>query len=166
MKRLVIAGLVASSLAFGLQQQPGTTDKHSAGVDSRGDHEMGFSHEKTAHHFTLLTDGGLIEVVSKDANDAQSREEIQGHLNHIVMMFRDNNFEIPMLIHDRVPPGVPVMKKKRDVISYSYVPTEQGGFVRLKTADPEALKAIHQFLVFQIRDHRTGDSEEVRIPNS
>ena len=160
---LTIALLMTSGFVFVVQQpQHSASDEHAAGVDRRGDHEMGFSHEKTSHHFVLLSDGGSIEVVSKVPNDAQSREEIQEHLGHIVMMFRNNDFEIPMLIHDRVPPGVPVMKMKRDAITYSYAPTQRGGVVRIKTADPEALKAIHEFLVFQIRDHRTGDSEEIR----
>ena len=160
-----VAALLAltSGFGFGAQQpQQSSSDEHAAGVDRRGDHEMGFSHEKTAHHFVLLADGGSIEVVANDPNDAESRAEIQQHLGHIVTMFRNNDFEIPMLIHDRVPPGVPEMKQKRDVISYSYAPTERGGQVRIKTADPEALKAIHDFLIFQIRDHRTGDSEEIR----
>lgn len=158
---LVVA--LASGLAFGLQQpQQSAGDEHAAGVDRRGDHEMGFSHEKTTHHFALLTDGGSIEVVTDDPNDAESRAEIRKHLGHIVTMFRNNDFEIPMLIHDRMPPGVSVMKQKRDAITYSYAPTERGGLVRIKTADPDAVKAIHEFLVFQIRDHRTGDSEEIR----
>jgi hypothetical protein len=32
-----------------------------------------------------------------------------------------------------------------------------GGRLRITTTDTEALKAIHQFLTFQIDDHRTGD---------
>ena len=37
-------------------------DQHSAGVDARGDHAMGFSHETTAHHFCILPDGGMISI--------------------------------------------------------------------------------------------------------
>jgi hypothetical protein len=62
-----------------------------------------------------------------------------------------------MFIHDRVPPGVPVMKAKRDAICYKFLETERGGEVRIKTTDAEAIKAVHEFLVFQIQDHRTGD---------
>lgn len=161
----LVALVLMSGLAFGVQETQQSADGHAAGVDRRGDHEMGFSHEKTAHHFSLLTDGGSIEVISNDPKDAKSRDEIQQHLGHIVMMFRNNDFDIPMLIHDRVPPGVPVMKKKRDTITYSYAATDRGGLVLIKTTDPEALKAIHEFLLFQIRDHRTGDSEEIRKPS-
>jgi hypothetical protein len=31
----------------------------------------------------------------------------------------------------------------------------------MTTANPKALRAIHQFLAFQIKDHRTGDSAAV-----
>jgi hypothetical protein len=34
--------------------------------------------------------------------------------------------------------------------------------VRIKTANPEALKAVHEFLKFQIEEHRTGDAVEVK----
>jgi hypothetical protein len=158
----ILTGVLLSSLVFIAQQPQQATEDHAAGVDRRGDHAMGFSHEKTAHHFTLLPDGGSIEVLASDPKDAASREEIQHHLVHIATMFQNNDFEIPMLIHDRVPPGVPTMKQKHDVISYTYAPTERGGNVRIKTADPKALRAIHEFLVFQIRDHRTGDPEGIR----
>ena len=62
-----------------------------------------------------------------------------------------------MLIHDRVPPGVPVMKAKRCAISYTYQDSAHGGEVHIRTSDNEAVNAIHEFLAFQIEDHRTGD---------
>jgi hypothetical protein len=73
-------------------------------------------------------------------------------------MFNANDFEIPMFIHDTIPPGVPVMKKKQGEITYTYMPTKRGAKVRIVTHDSEALKAVHEFLAFQIEDHRTGDS--------
>jgi hypothetical protein len=36
--------------------------QHQAEVEKHGDEAMGFSHEKTTHHFHLLPDGGTIEV--------------------------------------------------------------------------------------------------------
>jgi hypothetical protein len=123
---------------------------------------MGFSHETTAHHFTLLPDGGIIEVEINAEQDDATREQIRKHLTHIAAMFRDNNFDVPMFIHDRVPPGVPIMKKKHTAIKYTFQSTERGGQVRIVTNDPTALNAIHQFLAFQIQDHRTGDSPEVK----
>lgn len=162
MRAVWIALVATFSLAAGAQQPQSGKPDHAAGVDSRGDAAMGFSHETTTHHFTLFPDGGRIEVVVNRTGDGAARDEIRMHLSHIVKKFKANDFDIPMFIHDRVPPGVPVMKKKRDAISYTYVETDLGGFIRIKTTDPEALKAVHDFLRFQIRDHRTGDPEAVQ----
>jgi hypothetical protein len=134
-----------------------SAEQHSGGVDARGDHAMGFSHETAAHHFLLLSDGGIICVATRQERDDVTRNEIRTHLAHIAGLFSSGDFDIPMFIHDRIPPGVPVMKAKKAAISYTYQETERGGQVRIKTADTEALKAVHDFLVFQIQDHQTGD---------
>jgi hypothetical protein len=143
----------------------GMSDDHASGVDARGDHAMGFSHEKSAHHFRLLSDGGAIEVVANEPDDRATRDEIRAHLSHIAQMFTEGDFQLPMFIHDKVPPGVTVMESKRAAISYTFEPTPTGGRVRIATADKDALGAIHQFLAFQIDDHRTGDSKGVETPH-
>jgi hypothetical protein len=168
MKTLVLAASLALPvLACGQSQtacpmhKQGMTDDHAAGVDVRGDHAMGFSHEKSAHRFRLLPDGGAIEVVAKDADDSVTRDEIRAHLSHIVQMFTEGDFQLPMFIHDKIPPGVPVMESKRGAISYTFEPMPKGGRVRIATADKDALEAVHQFLAFQIDDHRTGDPKAI-----
>src|SRR3954467_7021670 len=118
---------------------------------------MGFSHEKTTHHFRLYKNGGAIEVTANDPSDAASRDQIRGHLPHIAKMFAAGDFNAPMLVHDRVPPGVPVLEKLKADVRYRYEEIERGGTVRITTKNPEALKALHEFLRFQIDDHRTGD---------
>jgi hypothetical protein len=138
-----------------------TSEPHAAGVDQRGDHAMGFSHENTKHHFKLMSDGGIIEVDANKKTDTATRDQIRQHLMHIASMFSSNNFELPMFIHDTVPPGVPMMKEKHGTISYSFIPTERGAMVRIVTHEPDALKAVHEFLAFQIKDHRTSDSVSI-----
>ena len=59
-----------------------------------------------------------------------------------------------MFVHDQVPPGVPAMKGKRAEISYSFEDLPAGGSVWIKTKNPDALKAIQEFLHFQIADIR------------
>jgi hypothetical protein len=122
---------------------------------------MGFSHEKTTHHFILASDGGAIQVTANDLADQATRQQIRGHLSHIAKLFAEGNFQIPMLVHDKVPDGAEVMKQEKTAISYTYEETEAGGRVRIRTSDATALKAIHQFLRFQIREHQTDDSPEV-----
>jgi hypothetical protein len=122
---------------------------------------MGFSHEKTTHHFRLTRDGGVIEVSANDASDAESRDSIRGHLGHIAKMFSAGDFDAPMLIHDRVPPGVPTLQKKKASIHWHFEETERGGRIVAATSDAKALAAIHDFLRFQIDDHGTGDSKAI-----
>lgn len=137
-------------------------DPHHAAVDARGDHVMGFDHEKTTHHFRLTTSGGAIEVSANDAGDIESRDAIRGHLPHIAAMFARGDFDAPMLIHGRVPPGVPAMRKRKSLIRWAYEETAAGGRILATTRDARARAALHEFLRFQIRDHRTGDSTEIR----
>jgi hypothetical protein len=130
-------------------------------MNERGDHVMGFDHTKTTHHFRLLPDGGSIEVATNSTQDTESRDQIRMHLGHIAKMFAAGNFNAPMLIHDQIPPGVPTMKKLKSDIQYKFEETEQGARIRIATNSPEALQAIHDFLKFQIKEHKTGDSLEV-----
>lgn len=145
--------------AFSLAQQ--TSDQHHVGVVQRGDRVMGFSHEKTMHHFRLYKDGGSIEALANDPADANSREQIQEHLRHIAGMFKSGDFNAPMLIHARTPPGVPIMKKLRGQIQYRVEETPNGARVRVSSENPKAVAAIQDFLRFQIQDHQTGDSTEI-----
>lgn len=137
-------------------------DDHAKGVDERGDRVMGFDHEKTTHHFLLYADGGAIEVAANSADDAESHNQIRKHLGHIARMFTEGNFKAPMLIHARTPPGVPVMQRLKGEIRYEYEEMERGARVSIKTTNAEALAAVHEFLRFQIKDHKTGDATEVR----
>ena len=143
------------------QQHMKEASQHEVDVDKHGDEAMGFPHDKTTHHFRLFSDGGDIEVTVNDTNDTQNMLAIRSHLTHIVTMFSNGEFSIPMFVHDQVPPGVPVMKEKRAQISYSFEELPAGGTVRIKTTDPDAQKAIHDFIRFQIEDHHTGDTPEM-----
>jgi hypothetical protein len=140
-------------LALPVQQTP----DRDTGVVARGDHAMGFSHEATTHHFRLTPSGGAIEVTANDSNDAKTREQIRMHLTHITEMFSAGDFDVPMFIHDTNPPGAATMSRLRDQIEYQLKETPQGATIRISSKNREAVKAIQQFLRFQINDHKTGD---------
>ena len=42
-------------------------------------------------------------------------------------------------------------------ITYAYAETQRGGIVRIVTANPETLAAVHAFLAYQVKEHATGD---------
>jgi hypothetical protein len=106
--------------------------------------------------------GGAIQVTANSASDKASIDEIHMHLQHIARAFKSGEFNIPMFVHDQTPPGVPVMTRLKDQIKYRYEPTENGGRVVISSANTEAVTAIHEFLKFQITEHKTGDALEVK----
>jgi hypothetical protein len=135
---------------------------HSAGVDARGDDAMGFSHEKTTHHFPLSPNGGAIEISANDPSDTESTAAIREHLSMITKKFAAGDFDIPMLIHETVPPGVEVMKRLRSQVRYRYEESEHGARITISSDNAEAIGAIQKFLRFQIEEHMTGDPVTVR----
>ena len=139
----------------------GMAEMQDEKMNERGDHVMGFDHTKTTHHFRLLPDGGAIEVAANSPLDTESRDQIRMHLGHIAKMFAAGNFNAPMLIHDQIPPGVPTMQKLKSDIQYKFEEMKSGGRIRISTGSPEALQAIYDFLRFQIKEHKTGDSLDV-----
>ena len=158
MKNGILAALILWSVASLAQD---SADQRHAGVVQRGDQVMGFSHDKTTHHFRLYKDGGSIEALADDTADAASRQEIREHLQHIAGMFKSGDFNAPMLIHARTPPGVPTMKQLRNQIEYRVEETPKGARVRVSSGNLKAVAAIHNFLSFQIKDHQTGDSTTI-----
>jgi Ni/Co efflux regulator RcnB len=136
--------------------------KHYEDVNKHGDMAMGFSHMQTTHHFRLTATGGFIQVQANDPKDITSRDQIRAHLQHISKAFKDGNFSAPEMTHSRVPPGVSTMQQLKSDIEYRYAETNTGAKVVISTANPEALKAVHKFLRFQIEDHRTGDPTAIR----
>ncbi|HJP95094.1 MAG TPA: hypothetical protein VJ875_24245 [Pyrinomonadaceae bacterium] len=168
-KNFCLVGALAISLTSMLllhaqqeKQNSPPSQKQMDEMNMRGDKHMGFDHLKTTHHFILANDGGAIRVEANDPKDIESRDQIRSHLRHIAMMFSEGNFEVPMLIHEKTPPGSEVMTKLRAEISYKYKETDHGALIQISTGNADALQAIHDFLRFQIKEHVTGDPLEVK----
>ena len=153
--------LTASTRQAATRHHNNHQDKRQEGVNERGDHAMGFSHEKVTHHFRLTVGGGVIEVVANDPKDATSLEQIRTHLAHIAKLFKEGDFSMPMFTHGEAPSGVAAMTRLKGDITYTFESLERGGRVRIETRNPDAIAAIHDFLRYQIKDHQTGDSLEV-----
>jgi hypothetical protein len=163
MRNILLACLLTALPACAAAQQTSPPDQATRqnGVAQRGDHEMGFSHETATHHFRLLKDGGEILVEANDPNDKAGIEQIRIYLSHIVSIFSNGNFNAPALIHDTNPPGVATMARLKSDIRYTVTETERGARIRILTSSPETTDAVHAFLLFQIIDHKTGDSPTI-----
>jgi hypothetical protein len=131
-------------------------------MHARGAHVMGFDQDATTHHFYLYADGGAIDVAANDAGDGVNVEAIRSHLPHIAQMFGNGDYSSPMLVHATNVPGTADLARLKNLVRFTYVETPRGGRVEATATDPAALAALHAFLRFQISDHRTGDSPDVR----
>ena len=164
MKTITLVLLIlALALAVGARQtETRDSHEHHTGMTDRGDQAMGFSQQKATHHFRLYQDGGAIEVTANDPKDSDSRSMIRTHLSEVAKMLAAGNFKIPMFIHGATPPGATTMAEMRDQIHYQYQETASGGRVRIQATDARALDAVHNFLRFQIEEHKTGDSSSIK----
>ena len=135
---------------------------HREMVNQHGDHEMGFSHQKTTHHFELNYDGGVIDVRANDVKDTASRDQIRTHFEHIAKMFAAGNFNVPMLVHSTAVPGTATMTRLKDQLHWTLSNTPRGSRLAVVADNQAAREAVYEFLRFQINDHETGDCPMVR----
>jgi hypothetical protein len=156
----IAAGLTALALlgpgAVAGQQQGDTSFVR---MQKRGRMVMGVDQYASAHRFDDLPDGGRIELQT-DPGDSSSVRAIRGHLARISRAFAAGDFSDPMLVHAETVPGTGTMSARRKAIAYQFHPLPGGGEVRIVTRDAEALRAIHEFLAFQRREHRAAGRHE------
>ena len=127
-------------------------DTAFAAVQARGDTAMGVDQYTSTHLFEALPDGGRIEL-QRDRADSAGAAQIRRHMRTIAAAFATGDFRFPGFVHDRQVPGTDVMAARRAAITYTVESLPRGGALRFRTADPVAVRAIHEFLAFQRRDH-------------
>ncbi|MFN2565235.1 MAG: hypothetical protein ABR499_09535 [Gemmatimonadaceae bacterium] len=131
-----------------------TADSAFAALQKRGALVMGVDQYTSSHQFEALRDGGRIVLV-RDVDDTSGVRTIREHLSAIARQFAAGDFSASAIVHARPVPGTDVMRARRRAIRYEFRPLPRGGEVRIATQDPEALRAVHEFLAFQRGDHRT-----------
>lgn len=131
-------------------------DSAFAALQERGKTAMGVDQYASTHTFDALADGGRILYVMNDAGDAEGVAQVRAHLREIARAFREGDFTTPAFVHIRQVPGTATMAAKKAVIAYAFREVPQGAELRITTADPEAIRAIHEFMAFQRKDHRAG----------
>lgn len=131
--------------------------KQDEALKQRGALAMGFDQDKTAHHFLLSASGGNIVVSANNASDADSIAQVRSHFRDIAASFAAGAFDKPVATHAELPPGAAVMAANKRLITYRYEERADGASVVIETADAETRRAIHDFLRYQIVEHKTGD---------
>lgn len=123
---------------------------------------MSFDQSAAVHHFLIERSGGTIAISVKQATDEETRSAIRGHLKMIADDFKRGDFSSPFATHGEVPPGVKDMQRFRKDLRYTYEETPDGGRLAIRSGNPRAIAAVHQFLAYQIRAHKTGDPIPVK----
>ena len=141
--------------------QPGTAGQHCGHeMHAAANKAMGFDQTRAFHHFHLRPDGGVIEIHANDPSDDETIRKIAAHLEQISRTFAGGDFTSSKATHGEVPPGVPTLQRMKERVRYRFAASPVGGRMEIAADDAEAIGAIHEFLRYQIREHRTGDPLE------
>ncbi len=168
MLKTTIASLVLLSCAGGIHAQ---TMDHSrmdhgshmanmphsqrqADVAQRGKDVMPFRLAATTHIFSKTAQGGVQQVVVKDASDAEQVRLTRHHMREIREQFLKGDFSGPARIHGQDMPGLTELKAARPgQIAITYADLKDGAELRYATANAALVSALHQWFEAQLADH-------------
>ena len=152
----LVCGLSASAIQAQVREHHARDSaKHDtsfAAMQERGKAAMGVDQYTSGHHFDALADGGRIEL-QRDVDDPDGVARIRAHIREIAQAFKAGNFSTPAMVHMQDVPGTKIMAAKRALITYEPHDLPRGAELRMRTTDPEALRAIHEFMAFQRGEH-------------
>jgi hypothetical protein len=147
----------ARAAASNAQQSTRRNDTAFAAMQARGAdaRAMGVDQQTSIHRFDALADGGQIEL-QRSVDDSAGVAQIRRHLHAIASAFSAGDFSTPAFVHMQTIPGAREMAARRSSIAYVVSDLPRGGQVRMITRDTVALRAIHEFVAFQRREHHSG----------
>jgi hypothetical protein len=120
---------------------------------------MGVDQYTSAHVFEDLADGGRIVLDRDDPSDTAAVSRIRAHMREVAAAFAAGDFSRPFAVHATNVPGTSVMAARSAAIAYQAIDRPRGGEVRIRTSDPTAIQAIHDFLDFQRHAHHAAGHE-------
>ena len=126
-------------------------------MQGRGRTVMGVDQYTSIHRFDALPDGGRIEL-QRDRDDSAGTAAIRAHMRTIGLAFARGDFTAAATVHPETVPGVAVMRARRASIRYEPIDLPRGAALRIRTRDAAAITAVHEFLAYQRREHRTMDA--------
>jgi hypothetical protein len=90
--------------------------------------------------------------------------QIRAHIRDIAKAFSAGDFSTPEFVHMSEVPGTRVMREKRSVIAYEPRDVPRGAELLIRTADPDALRAIHDFMAYQRGEHHADGMGGMKHP--
>lgn len=143
-----------SSMDHGAHMANMPHGQRQADVAQRGKDVMPFSLAATTHIFSKTAQGGVQQVVVKDASDAEQVRLTRLHLREIRDQFLKGDFSGPTLIHGQDMPGLAELKAARPgQIAIAYADLKDGAELGYTTGNPALVSALHQWFDAQLADH-------------
>lgn len=162
MRRTTLS-LILLALAGAVRAQPMDPAAHTAEraraerqaeVARRGVDVMPFSLPATTHIFTKTADGGVQQVVAREATDAAQVKLARQHLREIREQFLKGDFSGPAHIHGQAMPGLAELQAARPgQIAIAYKDIRGGAQLRYSTRDAGLVSALHAWFDAQLSDH-------------
>ncbi|OQK18557.1 aspartate carbamoyltransferase [Methyloprofundus sedimenti] len=152
MKKISLILLLTLSTALAHAVETPAPDRLNE-VAERGSKVMPFNLDKTLHIFTKTEQGGLQQVLAKDAKDVEQIALIRKHLSEIALHFSQGDFSGPRRIHGDNMPGVKILSQNAEQIHFVYRELERGGEIEYRTKVPKLIDAIHVYFDAQLSDH-------------
>lgn len=114
---------------------------------------MPFDISKTIHLFKMTESGGVLKVVSKDADATDRITLIRQHLAQEAERFRRGDYSDPATLHGANMPGLEDLRAGASGIKVLYAQLPAGAEITFETTDLHLLTAIHRWFGAQLSEH-------------
>jgi len=130
-------------------------------MNARFSKVLGTDVDKVVQHYYLVKMGGVIELTAKDPNDTATITALRKYLEAQKALYEKGKNDSDAEVHGKIPDGLATMKKMRNDITFYSTETDSGAVLRMFSVNDQARQAVHDFMKFQISEHKTGDSPTV-----
>ena len=108
--------------------------------------------EKTVSLFQIVVDGGVQEVVARDASDQEQVALIRAHLHRQAKKFSGGDFSDAANLHAEEMAWVADLKAGAEEIDVRYADLASGARIRYTATKPALVSALHSWLMAQAAD--------------
>ena len=152
---VMLAGSPLRAQSTGRRNDSVRHDTAFTAMQERGKLAMGIDQYTSTHHFDALPAGGRIEL-QRDVDDSAGVAQIRAHIREIARAFKEGDFSTPAMVHLKEVPGTRIMAQRRAAITYEPRDLPRGAELLIRTDDPVARQAIHDFMAFQRGEHHAS----------
>jgi hypothetical protein len=154
MQSLTVFILTALLALFPVHAAEKASTQRLDDVAQRGMQVMPFNLEQTTHVFSKTAQGGVQQVIVKDAGNTEQIKLIREHLAKIADEFQRGDFSNPAKIHGDNMPGLDQLRQaKPGQINIAYKALANGAQIDYSTDVPVLIQSLHQWFDAQLSDH-------------